>query len=1283
MTVPAAPPFHLFFPFPHTMSQPPKSQKEEKFDFTLDEVRAWGGDRLYEEAMSQYIDKDAVSDVFWCDGVGGAEILHAGRRLRTAFRTVPGSRGLVSNLCPCATSQRDGKMCVHMMAAAIALAKEPAKARKRRIAEKRAAAESAPVPEQAPASAAHPPKAAEPQAVPPRTSIAEAAKNAAIAVARARAEAEEQAAAKNAIRGGGPGRISRTAAPRLPGASHRPDGGPRIRFYIPADWETRYRAAGKVPLAISVSPDDTPRPRSLRDIVTRKNSADPVLRAFDPTPEEDDLLFTFESLFPLNGPSAIGRNIPLDGKAFFAALDRFGEDGIPIHLAGPVPAGTDRTIFVHPSSHAVHSVLSVSLDAASGELGLTLETDVPDLPPGTPKARYLVYRDAADWRADRAFAIFGSQMFPLKHVVPGAYGDVYDRDCYVLHRREAIAFIRREYRGETRMAGTLKPLRDIMQEDFRSAVDESLFTIKLGVPRFVLEAAGSPASVSLALKAVYSGLPSSEAAPDGSPVAAAAPITVDVVSSNTAQDFTIPDPDDNFLYYARNRPAENAALARLAARGLADPRVPPQPARGAAIPPPAPDARPDAATAPEFDIPNIVGDQKVLEFLATTVPILRRNGWEVVLDDALRSYDSTLTRVAPRVTVRDLPGENAFEISYVLASEDGSIELPESLVVVPPAPRPQIRTGPGRPAKEVPRPAPPSFVQWNGENVYFDRSAIEELNTVLEECTAPGSRHKGKTAPPPGAPRVVLSVYTYYVKSRMDELAASGVKIVSAPEAWLRDADLETARAELKPVPLQEPLRSLLRPYQAVGVAWLRSLEIKGRGGILADEMGLGKTIQTLAWLSLSRFSPVSQGRPALVVCPTSLVHNWLHEARHFTPFLKSIAITGSQRHEEFGKIPESDVVITSYALIRRDVEIYRKMRLSAIVLDEAQNIKNRNTQNARSVKSLDPTASRLVVTGTPMENSVADVWSIMDFLQPGYLGPYERFRREWEEKFLLPASDERHVATAKHLGEKIAPFLLRRLKKSVAKELPPKTTRISWCKLSDDQRRAYDMMLGEARARVTGAVRENGFEKSRMIILTVLLRLRQICCHLSLLGKDNPFPRSKDPSGKLEQLFQIIDDATGAGHRILVFSQFVEMLHIIRDAVSERGMPFCYLDGSSKDRLQEVQRFNSDPSIPVFLISLKAGGSGLNLTGADEVVHFDPWWNPAVEDQATDRAHRIGQKNHVNAFRLIAEDTIESRVLDMQRRKRTIMKSVGLGDDAQTISKLTWADVQKLLDIA
>ena len=444
--------------------------------------------------------------------------------------------------------------------------------------------------------------------------------------------------------------------------------------------------------------------------------------------------------------------------------------------------------------------------------------------------------------------------------------------------------------------------------------------------------------------------------------------------------------------------------------------------------------------------------------------------------------------------------------------------------------------------------------------------------------------------------------------------------------------------------------------------------------------MGLGKTIQTLAWLSLQRVR--GEKAPAIVVCPTSLVENWAHEARHFVPDMKAIVLSGAQRREDFDKIPGSDLAITSYALMRRDIEEYRKFRFSAVVLDEAQNIKNQNTQNARSVKQLDPSAARLVVTGTPIENSVSDLWSIMDFLMPGYLGHYETFKRAYEEPLLGDAGSEEYQDAARRLRDKLAPFLLRRLKRQVAKDLPPKVVQIGWCRLSDEQRRVYNRILDESRMQVTGSVKSVGFEKSRMLILTVLLRLRQVCCHLALLGKENPIPDAENPSGKLDHLLDLLERAISGGHRTLVFSQFVEMLHIIRDELQRRKIPFCYLDGSSKDRMESVQRFNTDESIPVFLISLKAGGTGLNLTGADEVIHVDPWWNPAVEEQATDRAHRIGQKNTVHSVRLITSDTIEERVLQMQRRKRAIINSTVETGDEQTLSKLTWADVQKLLDI-
>ncbi|MBQ3810943.1 MAG: DEAD/DEAH box helicase, partial [Kiritimatiellae bacterium] len=720
--------------------------------------------------------------------------------------------------------------------------------------------------------------------------------------------------------------------------------------------------------------------------------------------------------------------------------------------------------------------------------------------------------------------------------------------------------------------------------------------------------------------------------------------------------------------------AEQAALRSLERRGLARemPAPPPTLSPAAAAAAAAGGRSVEPPPQPLF-LPNLVGETAVLNFLATTVPTLRRDGWKVVLREALQTYRQSLPIVAPRVAIDPGTEPGSFRVSYVLETADGSVRLTDEEAAS--LPKPVRSAGRGRAAAAKPPPQD-SFVMRNGSPILFDRTALESLKGILAECST--SRKQPKASP--DDPLQLSSNYTHFVKASLDALASSGVTIERAPEDWLRAADIGLALRELKPAPLGEPVKSLLRPYQTVGVAWLRSLEAKAQAGILADEMGLGKTIQTLAWLSLQRVR--GEKAPAIVVCPTSLVGNWEHEARHFVPDMKAIVLSGAQRREDFDKIPDADLAITSYALMRRDIEEYRKFRFSAVVLDEAQNIKNQNTQNARSVKMLDPSAARLVVTGTPIENSVSDLWSIMDFLMPGYLGHYETFKRAYEEPLLGDANSEEYQDAARRLRDKLAPFLLRRLKRQVAKDLPPKVVQIGWCRLSDEQRRVYNKILDESRMQVTGSVKSVGFEKSRMLILTVLLRLRQVCCHLALLGKENPIPDAENPSGKLDHLLDLLERAISGGHRTLVFSQFVEMLHIIRDELQKRKIPFCYLDGSSKDRMESVQRFNTDESVPVFLISLKAGGTGLNLTGADEVIHVDPWWNPAVEEQATDRAHRIGQKNTVHSVRLITSDTIEERVLQMQRRKRAIINSTVETGDEQTLSKLTWADVQKLLDI-
>ncbi len=539
--------------------------------------------------------------------------------------------------------------------------------------------------------------------------------------------------------------------------------------------------------------------------------------------------------------------------------------------------------------------------------------------------------------------------------------------------------------------------------------------------------------------------------------------------------------------------------------------------------------------------------------------------------------------------------------------------------------------------------------------------------------------------------RRVLSVHAHFIKKTLDSLASSGVVLESAPESWLHEADTEQILSELKPAPLVEPIKSLLRPYQTTGVAWLRYLEARGQFGILADEMGLGKTIQTLAWLSLPRVR--GEKAPALVVCPTSLVFNWMHEARHFVPHMRTVAMSGSERHAAFASLAEADIVVTSYALMRRDIEEYRKIRFSAVVLDEAQNIKNRNTQNAKSVKRLNHDAARLVVTGTPIENSVADMWSIMDFLMPGYLGHYESFKRNYEEPLLLPKENEAHVEAPAAEGER-GPRRGRLAPPRQDRALPPAPPQEG----RGDGAPAQDRQDLVVRTLARPAPRLQPHPRAlppRGHRLRQGRRLREEP-HDHPHGPAAPAPGLLPPRPRrrnrrvrrapFRETRPSRADSRGGHERRPPFSQFVKMLQLLRRELTAKNIPFCYLDGASKDRMEQVDKFNRNSSIPVFLISLKAGGAGLNLTGADEVVHFDPWWNPSVEDQATDRAHRIGahrigQKNTVYALRLITANTIEERVLQMQRRKRAIIDQVVGGDEA-TMAKLTWADVQKLLDI-
>jgi len=452
-------------------------------------------------------------------------------------------------------------------------------------------------------------------------------------------------------------------------------------------------------------------------------------------------------------------------------------------------------------------------------------------------------------------------------------------------------------------------------------------------------------------------------------------------------------------------------------------------------------------------------------------------------------------------------------------------------------------------------------------------------------------------------------------------------------------------------------LSSQLRPYQAEGTRWM--LARRGFGGLVADEMGLGKTIQTLAMIE------VVPG-PHLVVCPSSLVWNWTREAARFLPTRRVLPISGPNRAGAFAKIPDFDLVITSYPLLQRDISNYRSRTFATVILDEAQHIKNPDSLNAKAAIAL-KSESRFILTGTPLENSVRDLWSLFDFLLPGYLGSRNDFRDRYEK----PLLEGERGPIWERLVRRVRPWILRRKKSDVLTDLPDKIEQIFEVNLTPAQKSTYTQLQIAARAQID-ALRESG-GTAKMQVLTALLRLRQVCCDLRLLGLESP-----EPSAKIEVLVELLEEAVDGGHRVLVFSQFTSMLDWIEPALDEAGISWCRLDGSTRDRAGVVEKFQSDPGISVFLISLKAGGVGLNLTAADTVIHFDPWWNPAAEAQATDRAHRIGQKNVVTSIKLVARDTVENRVLEFQNRKKSLLS--GILDSEEIGSRLTADDLAELV---
>ena len=472
-------------------------------------------------------------------------------------------------------------------------------------------------------------------------------------------------------------------------------------------------------------------------------------------------------------------------------------------------------------------------------------------------------------------------------------------------------------------------------------------------------------------------------------------------------------------------------------------------------------------------------------------------------------------------------------------------------------------------------------------------------------------------------------------------------------------------------------LENTLRYYQKTGFKWLKTLDKYHFGGILADDMGLGKTIQMLSViLDYVQNTKKEERRTSIVVSPSSLALNWQNEAEKFAEDLQTLVISGTlaERKQKISEIENYDIVITSYDLLKRDIELYKEKdyNFRYIIADEAQYLKNSNTQNAKSIKKI-KAETKYALTGTPIENSLAELWSIFDYIMPGYLFSYKKFKNLYE----TPIVKENDVKVMNKLKMLIEPFILRRTKGEVLTELPEKTVTVLNNEMEEEQKNLYISYLAQARQEVADEINLNGLERSHIKILAVLTRLRQICCHPSLFIKDYA-----NGSSKLNQCMEIIEDAVKGNHKILLFSGYTSMFPIIEKELQKLNIKYFKLTGSTKvdERIDLVDEFNENANIKVFLISLKAGGTGLNLTGADMVIHYDPWWNISTENQATDRAYRIGQKNNVQVYKLITKNSIEEKIYELQQKKAELIDNM-LSTKTSFINQLSREDIMRLFE--
>ena len=665
------------------------------------------------------------------------------------------------------------------------------------------------------------------------------------------------------------------------------------------------------------------------------------------------------------------------------------------------------------------------------------------------------------------------------------------------------------------------------------------------------------------------------------------------------------------------------------------------------------------AVQPDFMLPPRDSELDWIEVVISLVPALRAQGWVVTI-----APDFPIRLAEPEgdieARLREGSGIDWFELELGAMVDGERVDLLPLLLRL-------IAGGKGAALVEHHEDHEPFLLPLpDGRLLTLPMARIRPMVLALAELFAEGRLNPGdedavRFTRQDAAEALALEAGSGMVWQGGDALRALG-------------RQLQGAEGSIPPVTLPEAFQGSLRPYQMEGVAWLQFLRGAGLGGVLADDMGLGKTVQTLAHLAIEQ----AEGRlsqPALLVCPTSLIPNWRREAARFAPGLRVLALHGPERAQHFSEIARHDLVLTTYPLLARDQAVLTAQTWHMVILDEAQAIRNPKAETARQAKQL-RAGQLLCLSGTPLQNHLGELWSLFDFLAPGFLGSERMFRKQYRTPIEKHGDVQRQAA----LRRRVKPFLLRRTKEQVLQDLPPKTEILEPVEMEAGQRALYEGIRLAMHAKIKAAIAARGLARSGIVILDALLKLRQACCDPRLV-KLAAAQKARAGSAKLDRLLELLAVLLGEGRRVLVFSQFTSMLALIEARLAEAKISYVLLTGDTRDRETPVRRFQAG-EVPVFLISLKAGGVGLNLTAADTVIHYDPWWNPAAEDQATDRAHRIGQERQVFVHRLVTLGSIEEKMETLKDRKRALVATVLQAEQGGTIG-LTAADIEELFTAA